>query len=194
MGCDINDKQAVKHYQELIRTRLNIQVVGFQFLKDMPNNKNIFYSALDGLIKINENYIKLVDEYLIMHELFYALITTADNDKKRLRFGIYIINEEGEMTPESIKSRSAHRGLNMGFTKMITDMMMNAKETANGAYPGLTKIARQIRDMFGMDIIFKAMFEGPEVLEEVFDIAGGKGKFHELSKIADEMLAIDESK
>ena len=192
MGCDPKDKKAVKRYKEMIVTRMNAQVIGFHFTNDCPDNWRVRYTPSDRLIKINENYPGCEDEYSIMHELVYALFGTIENDKKRIRFGIFIIPEDGDMSEEAVKQRIRHRGLNRGFTKMITDMMMNRAETDDGVYPGQTKIARQIRDVFGMDLVFAAMFQGPEVLDEAFAEADGAGKFEELSRIADEMLEIDE--
>lgn len=194
MGCDPNDKHAVSLYKEMIVKRMNAQVVGFHFAKDMPDDKKVVFAGAKRIININENFLECIDEYSIMHEMFYALVTTADNDKKRIRIGIYTINEEGEMNPEAIEARSANRGLNRGFTRMITEMMMNLPENDCGPFSGQAKIARQIRDLFGMDIVFKAMFEGPEVLMKAFEISGEKGKFDELSKIADEMMDVESAK
>jgi hypothetical protein len=194
MGCDPNDEQSVRRFKEMIVERMKAQVIGFHFDKDIANNKRIFFSAADRVIKINDNIPDSYDEFSIMHELFYALTATIENHKGRIRFGIYTIIEHGEMTPEAIRARSANQGLNRGFTKMITDMMMNVPETNEGLFSGLTQIARRIRDMFGIDLIFAAMFEGPEILEDAFDSAGNKDIFKELSETADKMLEIDEQR
>ena len=65
-------------------------------------------------------------------------------------------------------------------------------ETDEGIYSEQAKIAREIRDTFGMKLVFKAMTEGPEVLERAFDAAGNKGKFEELSQMADEIMEVDQ--
>ena len=193
MGCDTKDKKAVKRYKEMIEKRMNAQIIGFHFASDVYDAWRVRYSPAERLIEINENYPGCDDEYSIMHEMVYALFCTFDNDKKRIRFGILTIPEEGGTSEEAVKQRIKHRGLNRGFTKMITDMMMKMPESDTGPYPGQTDIARQIRDVFGMGLVFAAMFQGPEVLEEAFAEAGCGGKLEELSRIADEMMETDEN-